>query len=279
MENMALKWKVERLERNRPIVEPESRVQDVTTAGLTHAEAHLRCPPLEPFINGEEGPAFFGTGRFWVAENDVLFKLRAWMSETATSQTLWISSPYEPGVEMSGARAAALAAITAAWQAETPLISYFCKRPQMNEIRAGMSMEQMGLIGLVYSFIHQLLQFSAPEVELAVGKEELTALNGGTESWNVSLKVLGALLDHTPVLMFCVVDGLNDLTWGNGAQWCRQFLEVLFARQRRPETVFNILFTTAGQSQVLPSYVHITDRQMTTKKARELARSGRKVDL
>src|SRR6266480_7474607 len=73
METMALKWRVEHLERNRSTAEPESRIQDVTAAGITHAEAHMRCPPLEPFINGEEGPAFFGTGRFWTAEDDVLF--------------------------------------------------------------------------------------------------------------------------------------------------------------------------------------------------------------
>ena len=279
MENMALKWKVEHLERNRSIIQPESRVQDVTITGITHTEAHMRCPPLEPFINGDEGPAFFSAGRFWTSEDDVLFKLRAWMTETETSRTLWISCPFEPGVTMNGARAAALATVAAAWQAETPIISYFCKRPQMSEVRAGMDMEQMGLIGLVYSFINQLLQFTGQEVELAISGEELAALNGGIESWDTSLAVLRALLDNTPVLMFCVIDGFNDLTWGNGGQWCRQFLEVLFARQRQPERVFNILFTTAGQSQVLPSYVPITDRHITTKKARELARSGRRIDL
>jgi len=74
-----------------------------------------------------------------------------------------------------------------------------------------MSIEQVRLVGLVYSLIYQLLEFSGAEDELDVSKESLAALNGGKESWSASLEVLRSLLDRTPVLMYCVIDGLNDL--------------------------------------------------------------------
>lgn len=76
-----------------------------------------------------------------------------------------------------------------------------------------MSIEQVRLVGLVYSLIYQLLEFSGAEDELDVSKESLAALNGGKESWSASLEVLRSLLNRTPVLVYCVIDGLNDLEW------------------------------------------------------------------
>ena len=262
---------------SRLAIEPASCIQDVTAAGITRAQARAHGPALEPFIIGDEGPGMFGTGHFWLAEEGVLPKLRAWMIEDAAPRTLWVSSPSDPA-GMTSARAAALAVVAAAWQAETPLISHFCQR-QWDKVRAGMSIEQVGLMGLVYSLIYQLLEFSGAEDELDVSKESLAALNGGKESWSASLAALRSLLDRTPVLMYCVIDGLNDLEWGNGEEWCRQFLDVLLARQRRAGTVFNILLTTAGQSRVLPLCVQLKDRHIAMKGAREVARMGRRIEL
>ncbi|KAI1155265.1 hypothetical protein F4825DRAFT_68629 [Nemania diffusa] len=260
-------------------IEPASRIQDVTTpTGITRASARAHVPALEPFIVGDEGSRLLGAGSFWVAEEEVLPKLRAWMVGDKAPRTLWISSPYDIA-GMTSARAAALAVVAAAWQAETPIISHFCQRPKPNEVRAGTGVEQMGLIGLVYSLIRQLLQFSAAEDVLDVSAESLTSLDGGNESWDAGLTALRALLDHTPVLMYCVIDGLNDLEWGGGSSRCGQVLEVLLARQRRAGTVFNILITTAGQSRVLPSYVELKDRHMATRGAREVARFGRRIEL
>ncbi|KAI1348457.1 hypothetical protein F5Y01DRAFT_306769 [Xylaria sp. FL0043] len=271
----------ERLDSTNPrhlAIEPMSRVQDVDLSGITRAQARTYCPALKPFIIGDEGPGMFGAGSFWLAEEEVLPKLRAWVVENTAPRTLWVSSPYDTEGTTS-ARAAALAVVAAAWQAETPLISHFCRRPQPREMRPGMSMEQAGLIGLVYSLIHQLLQFNATEDSLDISTETLTALDGSNRSWGASLEVLRALLDRTPVLMYCVIDGLNDLEWGDGAKGCRQVLDVLFARQAQAGTVFNVLLTTTGQSRVLLSYVKFKDRHIATKAAREVARYGRRIEL
>ncbi|KAI3339974.1 hypothetical protein F4824DRAFT_453748 [Ustulina deusta] len=277
---MEASWMDSRLtDRTRLAIEPASRVvRDVSPASITRAQARTHGPTLAPFIIGDAGPGLFGAGSFWLAEDEVLPKLRTWMVENVAPRTLWISSPYDIAGTTS-ARAAALAVVAAAWQAETPLISHFCQRPQPREIRPGMSIVRVGLVGVVYSLIHQLLQFSAAEDDLDVSAETLAALDGGNESWGASLEVLRALLEHTPVLMYCVIDGLNDLEWGDGGEGCRQLLDVLFARQRQPRTVFNILITTAGQSLVLPTYVQFKDRHIATKEAREVARYGRRIEL
>lgn len=197
-----------------PTAELKLETQDIKAAGITLPRACQYAPAIEKFIIGDSGPAQFGAGRFWAAEEDVLHKLRAWMAE-GTSHTLWISSPPDPAGTTS-AQAAALVVVAGAWQAETPLISHFCQRRQ-DRVPEGMSIEQVGLVGLVYSLIFQLLQFNGPDDDpLAVSEESFTALNGGKESWDASLEVLQALLVRTPVVMYCVIDGLNDLEWGDG---------------------------------------------------------------
>lgn len=268
------------LESSRParLVEQASRVQEVATGRITRARARTYNPIIEGFIIGDEGPGLLGTGRHWIAEDGVLPKLGEWTAQRETSRILWISSPHEVDC-VTSARAAALAVVSAAWQAETPVISHFCRRQQRHMLRPGMSIEQVGLLGLVYSLIGQLLQFGETEDELAIGEETLDALDGRRESWGPSLAVLQELLVHTPMLTFCVIDGLNELEWGGGATWSRQFLDVLIERQKQAGTVFNILLTTAGQSQVLPPHVQLKDRYISTKRAREVERTGRRIEL
>ncbi|KAH6974934.1 hypothetical protein BKA56DRAFT_589797 [Ilyonectria sp. MPI-CAGE-AT-0026] len=260
------------------MIEPALRIQDVTEAGISRTRARTYGPALEPFIIGDEGPRLFGAGYFWCAEEDVIPKLRTWMAEDTISRTLWVSSPDDAG-EMTSGRAAALSVVAAAWQAESPLISHFCQRPRQHELRAGMTMEQVGLIGLVYSLIHQLLQFSEADDQLDVSEASLAALKGGAESWAESLDVLRALLDRTPLLMFCVIDSLDDLEWRSGREWCLQLWNVLHTRQQRVGTVFHILLTTAGQSMILPSCVHLEDRHISTAVAGKGGIVGTRIQL
>lgn len=250
------------------MIEPTHRIQDVTEAGISRTQARTYGPAIEPFIIGDEGPRLFSAGYFWCAEEDVIPKLRAWMAEDTISRTLWVSSPYDPG-KMTSGRAAALSVVATAWQAESPLISHFCQRPRQHEVRPGMTIEQVGLVGLVYSLIHQMLQFSEDDDQLDINEASLAALKGTPETWAESLEVLRALLDRTPLIMFCVIDGLNDLEWGSGREWCRQLWNILRTRQQRIGTVFNILLTTAGQSMILPSCVHLDDRHISTAVARK----------
>ncbi|KAI0151598.1 hypothetical protein GGR57DRAFT_513917 [Xylariaceae sp. FL1272] len=260
-------------------VNPLPETKQLCSPGLSRAEARIYSDAIRAVVNGDEGPALLTAGgSSWVAQDGVLPKLRAWMVEDTKPSTLWISSPYETE-ETTSARAAALAVVASAYQAETPLISHFCQRPRRDERRANMSIEELGLIGAAYSLIHQLLQFGEDSEDLSMSKESLAALDGSSDSWTPCLGIMRELLNRTPALMYCVIDGINDLELKNGSNWCRQFLDVLFERQRKEGTMFNILLTTAGQSRILPSFVQFSDRQISTKRAREVSRFGRRIDL
>ena len=279
MEVSSLKWMIESANRRVLTGPPQACEQDSSGASINRSQARAYADTFRPFIVGDEGHGLFSTGQLWKAGDEVLFRLQGWMAENETSRFLWISSPYDAGATVSESRAAALNTVAAALQAEAPLISHFCHRPHRNRTRDGMTIEQVGMIGLVYNLIQQLLQFSSEEEELELGEEDMAALDGTIRSWEASLQVLGTLMGRTPALMFCVIDGLNDLAWADGGDWCAQFLEVLIARQRQKGTVFNILLTTTGQSRILNKYIPSKDRCMGTKKATEISRSGKRADL
>ena len=257
-----------------------SRLEDITTLPPSTKLLQASNLHLDPFILDNSHPTtLFNKAHLRVVDTSVLPKLHTWMTDKSTPQTLWITSPYEPGgVAVPGSRAAAMATVAAAWQAETAIISSFCKRPHYDQLRPGLSIEQVGLLSLVYSFIRQLLQFNRADdyaKENEIQDEDFDALNGEVSSWNTSLEILTALLRHTPVVTFCVIDGLNDYERGDGAVWCKQLLSVLKERQQQAGVLFNILFATAGQSHVLPEYVGSRDRHITTKRAREVNKLGR----
>lgn len=146
-------------------------------------------------------------------------------------------------------------------------------------MRDDLSREEIGLIGLVSNLIVQLLQFSIGEEFSDISNDDIEALDGISASWEAGLRVLQSLLNHTPPVILCVIDGLGDLAWGDGGEWCGQFLEILLARQRRNRMVFHILFTTTSHSQVIPEYISVDDRQISTQSTREILRHGRSLDV
>jgi hypothetical protein len=245
---------------HKPLENVQDRIASSPASDLIQDPQHN----LDAFVIEHEQPTFYGKAHLWVSEKDVIHKLRVWMTDNTRSRTLWISSPFKPGIAIPSCRAAVMAAIAAAWQAETPIISYSCNRPSRNQLRPGMNTEQVGMISLVYSFIHQLLQFSRVDDEFDTSGNDFTVLNGEVSSWDTSLRFLRILLSKTPVVTFCVIENLNDLEWNNGGAWCKQLLGVLRERQQQAGVSFNILYSTAGQSRVLPTYVSFRDRHMTS---------------
>jgi hypothetical protein len=111
-----------------------------------------------------------------------------------------------------------------------------------------------------------------------VAQSRVEKLDGSDESWPIALEMLSALLQATPHLRTCVIDGLNDLTFAAGASWCNGFLQVLFRHQESFAGRFRILLTTAGQSRVVQDHVSITDRVFTQTGTREVIRNGQWYD-
>lgn len=262
--------------RNTNDLEGAERLVEVTSEAKSSSreEARQLSQHIEEFIFGDEGPSLLSTGRFWLVEDDVQVKLQEWLAETDESRILWISSSYEPQLT-SSAEAAARGVVASAWQAEASMLSHFCQRPSRNIISATMTVEEAGLLGLVYSFIRQLLQFKVPDTSVDLSEERFKRLDGEQQSWAESLMIFRELLNQTPSIRYCVVHGLNDLEWSNGAEWCDDMLDVLFDYQEKAELTFHILLTTSGQSKVLPKRVHLRDRCFAQKSARMVQRGGR----
>ncbi|EFQ94164.1 hypothetical protein PTT_08250 [Pyrenophora teres f. teres 0-1] len=230
---------------------------------------------LKKWVIGIEGHSVLNDGRFWLPEVDIVWRLQDWIGNEPKSPTLWISSPGVSQAELSGSRAAALNALVAAWTAELPIISHFCERARYATLSEGQDVEKVGLIGLVYNLITQLLQFSFEKDEFEIPQPQVEALNGSDESWPQALDMLSALLKATPHLRICVIDGLNDLAFAGGEKWCSDFLRMLFEHQRSCHGSFKILLTTLGQSRVLQDHVDVADHVFTHTEAREVIRAGR----
>ena len=246
-----------------------------STNSLSRTVARDLTAGLRDLVVGAEGHSLLNDGRFWLPGADVTLKLHAWFDPEVVSPTIWVSSDDVPQSDRSGSYAAALNMLVVAWEAEMPMISHFCERPRFATIQIDRDVERVGLIGLVYSLISQLLQFQFDGDEFELSQDTLGRLDGSDGSWPTALGMFSALLAATPHLSICVIDSLNDLAFGAGAQWCDAFLGVLFKHQKSSAAIFRILLTTTGQSRVLQDHVKVSDRVFTQTEAREVIRGGR----
>ena len=240
---------------------------------LNRAETKALSSQLGPYVIGTEGPSLFKDGKFWLPDIDISIKLGDWMSPDTTLSILWITSPVSAR-GFPGSRAAALVALVAAWESGLPIISHFCARPYHGDLSQGRSVEKVGLIGLIYSLVIQLLQFNVKDDTFRASKDAFDKLDGTDGSWPDALALLRDLLQSTPQLQRCIIDGLNDLCFSSGAEWCGAFLHMLLEHQKTTPG-FKILLTTTGQSRVLPQYVPVKDRILVQTGAKEVIREGR----
>ncbi|KAF2111086.1 hypothetical protein BDV96DRAFT_500031 [Lophiotrema nucula] len=242
-----------------------------TPGHISRIEAQAYVPKLEKFIIGTEGQSLFDNGKFWMPDTDVSSRLQRWLESDQGTSTLWITSP-DVVPRTSSAQAAAMLAVATAWQSETPIISHFCRRPRSFEIPKGQKVEQAGLLGLLYSLIVQLLQFHVDNEEFEISETDLDKLDGSKESFHTALRSFSDLLHGTPQLSICVIHGVNDLAWSDGADWCRTLLTTLLEHQTASPRPFRILLTTTGQSRVLPEHIKVENRLFTTGTAQEVVR-------
>lgn len=254
-----------------PALEPEGPM--AMTTSVNRATALEHSTRLKQFVAGDEGQSFFKDGRFWLPHSDASPGLLKWMDANKRSTRLWINSPAAQQ-EFPSSRAAALTSLVAAWQSEEPVISHFCKRPQLSTRPADGTAEEIGLIGLVYSLVIQLLQFHTEDDAFEVSREQMESLDGSKSSWPTALRMFSDLLQATPQLSVCIVDDLNVVALSTGMQWCAAFLDVLFEHQRTCAHGFRILLTTAGYSRVVPGYFDGDSRVFVQRGAQEILRRG-----
>ncbi|KAF2823841.1 hypothetical protein CC86DRAFT_447492 [Ophiobolus disseminans] len=219
---------------------------------------------LEQFVVGDEGHSFLGNGKFWLPEVDIAARLHDWFGGDRGSATLWISSAHVTQCGFTSSRAAALNLLVAALQVETPILSHFCERPCFTTVASDRDIERVGLIGLVYSLMSQLLQFSFDSDTFEMQQEQVKGLDGSDESWPKALNLLSALLKTAPHLSLCAAQ----------SEWCSAVLAMLFEHQKSSPGVFRILLTTSGQSRVLQDHIEVADRVFAMIGGREVIRGG-----
>lgn len=229
---------------------------------------------LENHIVGSNGVKFVAQYKNVLVESNAKAKLEGWLSRDGRQQVLWMSSSFEPQ-HLSTARAAALAVVATSCSLDAPLISHFCEKPRGNLRTEAQELEKVGLIGLVYSLVIQLVNLGSETSSLTINDERLKKLDGTTESWPVSLSLLGDLLQTVNCLQYCVIHGLNDLESTTGCKWCVELLDILLKYQNAG---YNILFTTSGQSRVLSKSIQFTDRFTLTKTKGEVEKRGKRLD-
>ena len=251
----------------------KSKMLDVAHGSLNRSDARASSVALKRFVIGTEGPSLFVDGQLWLPEVDISFRLGEWINPDTQSSTLWISSPIS-APNMSSSRAAALIAALAAWDSGLPVISHFCERPHSSKAPNQRKPEEVGLIGVVYNLIMQLLHFNVKEDTFHTSQERLKQLDGSNQSWSDALLLLQELLRATPQLQRCIIDNLNELCFGDGIDWCSALLKTLFEHQKASMHRFKILLTTTGYSRVLPDYVRLEDQVEMQRGARELVRGG-----
>lgn len=266
-----------RIESTNALCLGESSVTEVPGIAPGYVDrAHARTisKALSSLIVGTRGPALLQGGRFWIPDGNISVRLGDWIGSNAESPTLWIYSPMLSR-GFSSSRAAALVAAVSAWDAELPIISHFCARLQSADLGTGRTQEEVGMIGLVYSLLTQLLDFEVEQDAFQASSDQLAKLDGSNASWPEALDLLTKLVRTTPQVQHCIIDGLNDLCFSSGADWCNVFLAVLFEHQKTSTHGFKILLTTTGSSRVLPDFVETNDKVLIQRAAKEVVRGGK----
>lgn len=170
--------------------------------------------------------------------------------------------------------ATSLSVISIAAKANAPFLSDICRKPRQVELTDSQSSETAGLLSAVYSLIFQLLRFRPRDDGFKFDGALLTKLSGDVSTWCVALDLLSALLEHTTVVRYCIIHGLNELKTGDGAIKCNELLKVLFSHSQRPENPFSMLFTTSGQSRVLYGVIDQKDRASSSESTRGVNKRG-----
>ncbi|KAF2843762.1 hypothetical protein M501DRAFT_967532 [Patellaria atrata CBS 101060] len=212
---------------------------------------------LDDSITGFTSTALATRRRPSMASKAVVDALSSWI-RAPKSRRLWIFG--SPASTMPSTMAGATTAvIQSAHDLAIPCIAHACDRPARKPRRQ--TREEAGLIGLVYSFIRQLIAGLPDDFESEndLGAERFEDLDGAVESWESALEVLETLLHLGNPLLLVLIDGLNMLDHGGGARYCEDLLSVLEDAMAWRTGSVKLLLTTAGASRTLRAFVDRKD--------------------
>ena len=183
--------------------------------------------------------------------------LRDWISSDKTDM-LWVAGPYD-NCYPSKMSAIAATMVKVVAEAKPMVVFHFCDLPNLRTIPKDKSVEEIGLISMVYSMIQQLIEQIQPQFDSSndFGLNRLTPLDGNISTLDGALKLLSDLIPHCLPYIVFVVDGIERLDYREGQQGCQDVvntlrrLTTLKPRDDEPQPIYKVLFTTSGKPGAL----------------------------
>ena len=183
--------------------------------------------------------------------------LRDWISSDK-SDVLWVAGPYESRYPSKmSAIAATMVKVVA--QAKPMVVFHFCYSPNLRTIPTDKSIEEMGLISMVYSMIQQLIEQIQPQFDSSndFSLNRFTSLDGNINTLDGALELLSDLVPHCLPYIVFIVDGIEQLDYRKGQQGCQDVvnamrrLTTLKPRDDEPQPIYKVLFTTSDKPDSL----------------------------
>ena len=139
------------------------------------------------------------------------------------------------------------------------MVCHFCDLPNWRTIPKDKSVEEIGLISMVYSMIEQLIEQGPPQFDSSkdVGLNRFKPLDGNISTLDAAL---GLMRDLIPLCLPCIViiiDGIERLDHRKGQQGCKDLVKMLRQftttkpRDDEPQCIYKVLFTTSAKPRAL----------------------------
>ncbi|KAI1137184.1 hypothetical protein F5Y05DRAFT_419658 [Hypoxylon sp. FL0543] len=138
-----------------------------------------------------------------------------------------------------------------AFAAGLPVVLFFRRSHYSFQPQLYISAEHAGMLALLYSLILQFINLlpSSFQPKPALSEETFRRLDGSIANFEPALQILDSLLDHAPLALICVIDGLEELETPVTVDAIGQLVNTL--RKQSEGRRFKVLFTTTGKSYVL----------------------------
>ena len=188
-------------------------------------------------------------------DDEVMRRIQGWFKEPM-SKTLWICgafpAPFPSRNTLIGAYITRLAR-----KAGIPVLAYFCRHSIESYDGPGVEPMEEELVYVVYSLILQMLQAlkQSTSTHLSHMVQRCKKLEGSKDSLPEAVALLNELIEAGPGLVFCIVDGVQDLAQRAGHDRSFQMLlDVLYRNLEdacESAQIVKTLFTTDGFAPIL----------------------------
>lgn len=189
---------------------------------------------------------------------DAIQSLRLW-TQSGDSRFLWIEGPGEdPGNEALSELGKQIC--RSAYEARIPVVSFFRRDHYRPQPQLSTSVQQDGLISLLYSLIQNFINLLPSQfiVTARLARDRFQELDGSFSSVQAALGVLESLMELAPPALICVIDGMERLEDRETMVGIALLVNML--RKQSSGRRFKVLFTTLGRSYVLGKKMEIKER-------------------